>query len=242
MNTEAKKILVVDDELDLCEILLYNLRAAGFDAHAAHSAEEALGMSPMQYDMLLLDVMMDGMSGFELARKLRDEPATASLPIIFLTAKDTEDDLLQGFGIGADDYVKKPFSIKEVIARVGAVLSRANQPDTPKHRTLCFQSLVAHIDKKTVTVDDIDVRLTKTEFELLRLLLEHQGQVFSRQQVIDMVWPEKVVVTDRTVDVNITRMRKKIGRYSSHIITRQGFGYLFDTEGSNALIKQSHSS
>lgn len=227
---EQKKILVVDDEPDLCEILSYNLTHAGFIVHYVHSAEEALAKGVAQYDLLLLDVMMEEMSGFDLARVLKNDQATASIPIVFITAKDTEEDLLHGFGLGADDYVKKPFSINEVIARVKAVLSRSNAANGPK--TLIFNTLVVDLDKKTVSVDGNLVSLTKTEFELLVLLLQNPGQVFSRQQVIDLVWPDKVVVTDRAVDVNITRMRKKLGPYSNNIVSRQGYGYLFDPDTS----------
>lgn len=224
---KQKKILVVDDEQDLCEILLYNLRAAGFEAEAAYSGEAALDKGPRQYDLLILDVMMPGMSGFDLAERLRNEPATSKLPIIFLTAKDTEDDTLQGFGLGADDYVTKPFSVREVVARVKAVLARS-QSDKQVESTLSFEGLVLDLNKKTTTVDGESVNLTKTEFELLGLFLRHRGQVFSRQQIFDAVWPENVIVSDRTVDVNITRMRKKIGKYGSFIISRQGFGYVFE--------------
>ena len=224
---KQKKILVVDDEQDLCEILLYNLRAAGFEAEAAYSGEMAMEKDPRQYDLLILDVMMPGMSGFDLAERLRNEPATSKLPIIFLTAKDTEDDTLQGFGLGADDYVTKPFSVREVVARVKAVLARS-QSDKQVESTLSFEGLVLDLNKKTTTVDGESVNLTKTEFELLGLFLRHRGQVFSRQQIFDAVWPENVIVSDRTVDVNITRMRKKIGKYGSFIISRQGFGYVFE--------------
>lgn len=227
---EQKKILVVDDEPDLCEILSYNLTNAGFIAHYVHSAEEAIATDIAQYDLLLLDVMMEEMSGFDLARLLKNDQATASIPIVFITAKDTEEDLLHGFGLGADDYVKKPFSINEVIARVKAVLSRSNAVSGPK--TLIFKTLIIDLDKKSVSVDGNTVSLTKTEFELLVLLLKNAGQVFSRQQMIDLAWPDKVVVTDRAVDVNITRMRKKIGPYSNNIVSRQGYGYLFDPDRS----------
>lgn len=225
---EKKRILVVDDERDLCDILLFNLRAAGFDANSANSAEEALAMELANYDLLLLDVMMDGISGFKLAKYLKTNKHTSSIPIIFLTAKDTEEDILMGFEVGADDYVKKPFSVKEVIARVEVVLSRPRPNATQDKSIFRFDTLVVDAEKKAVSVDGINVMLTKMEFDLLRFMLEHQGQVFSRQQLIGLVWPEKVVVSDRTVDVNITRIRKKIGRYSRHIVARPGFGYLFD--------------
>ena len=224
---ETKKILVVDDEQDLCEILLYNLKSAGYQAEAAYSGEMAMEKDPSQYNLLLLDIMMPGMSGFELAEKLKADDKTASIPIIFLTAKDTEDDTLKGFGLGADDYVTKPFSVREVVARVKAVLARSHKPEV-KENVITFEGLVLDLSKKTTTVDGESVSLTKTEFELLTLLMQHRGQVFSRQQIFDAVWPEDVVVSDRTVDVNITRMRKKIGRYGSYIVSRQGFGYVFE--------------
>lgn len=225
---KQKRILVVDDEQDLCEILLYNLRAAGYEAEAAYSGEMALTMV-RGYDLLILDVMMPGMSGFELAKRLKADAQTSPIPIIFLTAKDTEDDTLEGFGLGADDYVTKPFSVREVVARVKAVLTRSLS-NTVAESLLSFEGLVLDLNKKTTTVDGESVNLTKTEFELLGLLLRHRGQVFSRQQIFDAVWPEDVVVSDRTVDVNITRMRKKIGSYGTNIVSRQGFGYVFEEQ------------
>ena len=181
--------------------------------------------------MLILDVMMPGMSGFELAKRLKADAQTSPIPIIFLTAKDTEDDTLRGFGLGADDYVTKPFSVREVVARVKAVLNRAvRQPQQKEGEIIGYEGLVLDLGKKTTMVDGESVSLTKTEFELLGLLLKHRGQVFSRQQIFDAVWPEDVVVSERTVDVNITRMRKKIGKYGNHIVSRQGFGYVFEEQ------------
>ena len=225
---EQKRILVVDDEQDLCDILLYNLRAAGYQAEAAYSAEEAIEKELSEYDLLLLDVMMPGMSGFELAQRLKGDEVTAAIPIIFLTAKDTEEDMLHGFGLGADDYVKKPFSVREVMARAKAVLSRSLPLPLQKEGSLEYEGLAMDLSHKSVTVDGEAVALTKTEFELLALLLSHRGEVFSRQQILDSVWPQDVIVTDRTVDVNVTRMRKKIGRYGQMIVSRQGFGYVFE--------------
>jgi len=221
---ERKRILVVDDECDLCEILLYNLKAAGYEAEAAYSAEEALKHDVAKFNLLLLDVMMDGMSGFELAEHLKAREATAHIPIIFLTAKDTESDTLHGFGLGADDYVTKPFSVREVVARVKAVLARSEAGTA----VLNYEGMIVDTSRMTVTVEGSDVALTKTEFELLRLLLSHRGQVFSRQQLISSVWPHDVIVSDRAVDVNITRLRKKIGQYGQLIVSRQGYGYMFD--------------
>lgn len=224
---EQKRILVVDDEQDLCDILLYNLRAAGYQAEAVYSAEEALD-KVQSFDLLLLDVMMPGLSGFELARRLKDNEATAATPIIFLTAKDTEEDMLHGFGLGADDYIKKPFSVREVVARAKAVLSRSLPHPLKKEGSLEYEGLSIDLSHKSVTVDGETVALTKTEFELLALLLSHRGKVLSRQEILDSVWPQDVIVTDRTVDVNVTRMRKKIGRYGQMIVSRQGFGYVFE--------------
>ena len=222
---EKKRILIVDDEQDLCEILQYNLTAAGYEADVAYSAEEAVSKGIGQYDLLLLDVMMPGLSGFELAERLKADEKTAHIPIIFITAKDAEDDTLQGFGLGADDYVTKPFSVREVVARVNAVLKR-NQPQA---KQLQYEGLMIDQSSKTVTIDDVSVELTRTEFDLLALLQSHRGQVFSRQELLERVWPDDVIVTERTVDVNITRLRKKLDNYASRILTRQGFGYYFGT-------------
>lgn len=227
-DNKTYKILVVDDEQNLCEILAYNLRNDGYEVTEANSAEEALELPLAAFDLMLLDVMMGGMSGFDLARRLKTEEKTAHIPIIFLTAKDTEQDMLHGFGLGADDYIAKPFRIMEVLARVKAVLNRSTHSTQVSSETLRYDHLVLNLNTKTVSVDGEEVAFTKTEFELLRLLLEHKGRVFSRQELIDHVWPSDVMVLDRTVDVNITRMRKKIGRYAPCISTRLGYGYYFN--------------
>ena len=228
---EQKRILVVDDEHDLCDILLFNLRAAGYQAEAVYSAEEALLRGVTDFDLLLLDVMMTGMSGFELAERLKAEEQTRHIPIIFLTAKDTEDDTLHGFSVGADDYVSKPFSVREVMARVKAVLGRSiMQPLRKEKRLVAHGGLTVNTDNKTASIDDEPIALTRTEYELLHLLLSHRGQVFSRQQLLDRVWPQDVIVTERTVDVNIARLRKKLGCYAACLVSRTGFGYCFKIE------------
>ncbi len=227
-DNKTYKILVVDDEQNLCEILAYNLRNDGYEVTEANSAEEALELPLAAFDLMLLDVMMGGMSGFDLAHRLKTEEKTAHIPIIFLTAKDTEQDMLHGFGLGADDYIAKPFRIMEVLARVKAVLNRSTHSTQVSPEMLRYDHLVLNLNTKTVSVDGEEVAFTKTEFELLRLLLEHKGRVFSRQELIDHVWPSDVMVLDRTVDVNITRMRKKIGRYAPCISTRLGYGYYFN--------------
>lgn len=230
MQENQVRILVVDDEQDLCEILKFNLEIEGYNVDTANSAEEALGLDLSCYNLLLLDVMMGEMSGFALTRQLKADEKTQHIPVIFLTARDTENDMLTGFNIGADDYISKPFSIREVMVRVRAVLRRtvtvSIQDDAQP--TLSYEGLKLNLNKKTVSVDGVDIPFTKTEFELLHTLLEERGRVFSRQELINKVWPSDVLVLDRTVDVNITRMRKKIGRFSKYIVTRQGFGYFFD--------------
>lgn len=230
MDEKDSRILVVDDEQDLCEILKFNLETEGYQVETANSAEEALEKDIASYNLLLLDVMMGGMSGFQLAKQLKNSAVTAHIPIIFLTARDTENDTVTGFNLGADDYISKPFSIREVMVRARAVLRRtaSRLEGAEEPAVISYQGLLLNLDKKSVSVDGEDVPFTKTEFELLRLLLEERGRVFSRQELIDRVWPKDVLVLDRTVDVNITRMRKKIGKFAKCIVTRLGFGYYFD--------------
>lgn len=225
-------ILVVDDEEDICEILKFNLETEDYIADTAHSAEEALEMDVQQYNLILLDVMMGEISGFAMAKKLKDNAATKNIPIIFLTARDSENDTVTGFNLGADDYISKPFSIREVILRVRAVLHRTevvSEAAPEQQNKLTFQGLEMDLEKKTVKIDNEEIPFTKTEFELLHLLLEEKGRVFSRQELIERIWPKDVLVLDRTVDVYITRVRKKIGRFSKCIATRLGFGYYFNT-------------
>ena len=222
------RILVVDDEQDLCEILKFNLETEGYEVDTVNSAEEAMEKGVAGYDLLLLDVMMDGMSGFQLAKQLKKDEETKDIPIIFLTARDSENDTLTGFNLGADDYISKPFSIREVLVRVRAVMRRTAAGGEEEKKIIKYQGLEINMDAKTVSIDGEPVPFTRTEFELLRTLRVERGRVFSRQELINRVWPSDVLVLDRTVDVNITRMRKKIGAYSKYIVTRLGFGYFFD--------------
>ena len=225
------RILVVDDEEDLCEILKFNLENEGYEVDTANSAEEALKMNISSYHLLLLDVMMGEISGFKMANLLKKDKKTAQVSIIFITAKDTENDTVTGFNLGADDYISKPFSLREVIARVKAVLRRTATSDTEKApEQLCYQSLVIDITKKKVSIDGEEVPLTKKEFEILFLLLQNKGRVFSREDILSRIWSDEVYVLDRTIDVNITRLRKKIGTYGKRIVTRLGYGYCFETE------------
>lgn len=228
---ERKRILVVDDEPDLCEILSINLMTSGYAVDTAYSAEDALKKDISRFDLLLLDVMMGELSGFDLLSKLRMNDKTAHIPVLFLTAKDTESDLLHGFSLGADDYISKPFSVKEVLARVKAVLCRtSNVYPSPRLRHVHYKGLEMDIEEKSLMVDGSSVSLTRTEFDLLSQLIRHTGIVFSRQELIQNVWPEGVIVTDRTVDVNIARLRKKLGEYGAYICSRQGYGYYLSKE------------
>lgn len=224
------RILVVDDEEDLCEILKFNLENEGYEVDTANSAEEALKMDICSYQLILLDVMMGEISGFKMANMLKKDKKTAKVPIIFITAKDTENDTVTGFNLGADDYISKPFSLREVIARVKAVLRRTAAAETEKKvpERLTYQTLVIDITKKKVSIDEEEVPLTKKEFEILLLLVQNKGRVFSREDILARIWSDEVYVLDRTIDVNITRLRKKIGIYGKCIVTRLGYGYCFE--------------
>lgn len=225
------RILVVDDEEDLCEILKFNLENEGYEVDTANSAEEALKMDIGSYHLLLLDVMMGEISGFKMANILKKDKKTAKTPIIFITAKDTENDTVTGFNLGADDYISKPFSLREVIARVKAVLRRTATTEVEKApEQIIYQSLVIDITKKKVSIDNEEISLTKKEFEILFLLLQNKGRVFSREDILSRIWSDEVYVLDRTIDVNITRLRKKIGIYGKCIVTRLGYGYCFEAE------------
>lgn len=224
------RILVVDDEEDLCEILKFNLEMEGYTVDTAYSAEEALKLDITQYNLLLLDVMMGEISGFKMARMLKANKDTAEISIIFITAKDTENDTITGFNLGADDYISKPFSLREVIMRVKAVLRRTAGVQIKEEEQLQYKGLVINIPQKKVTIDGEETSLTKKEFEILLLLLQNQGRVFSREDILAKVWNDEVYVLDRTIDVNITRLRKKIGSYGKYIVTRLGYGYCFECE------------
>lgn len=232
------KILVVDDEQDLCEILQFNLSCQGYDVDVAYSAEEALTrLQSHDYDLLLLDVMMDGMSGFELAECMKRDERLASVPIIFCTAKDTEGDTLRGFGLGADDYIAKPFRVPEVLARVSAVLRRSakshltiNNKETSVQHELTCQDLRVDTTEKRVYIADAEVVLTRKEYDILVLLMSVPGHIFSREDILGRVWPDDVFVLDRSVDVCIARLRKKLGQdHARCIVSRSGYGYVFQS-------------
>ena len=225
------QLLAVDDEEDLCEILKFNLENEGYRVDTANSAEEALQRDLTRYDLLLLDVMMGEISGFQMADMLKSNKDTAHIPIIFITAKDTENDTVTGFNIGADDYISKPFSLREVIVRVKAVLRRtAVTSSKDADSKIVYKGLTLDTIQKKVSADNTEIALTKKEFEILQLLLQNRGKVFSREDILAEVWQEEVCVLDRTIDVNITRLRKKIGNFGKCIITRLGYGFWFECE------------
>ncbi len=226
------KILVVDDELDICEILQYNLETEGYEVDTVNSAEEALALKLTEYALILLDVMMDKMSGFQMARLMKENPATAQIPIIFITALDGENHMVKGLNIGADDYIVKPLSMKTVKARVNAVLRRVYlhrmRDEMFEADIVCYKGIVLDLKAKTVSLDHQELPCTKLEFELLSFLLQHPGTVYSREDLLKYCWPQDSFVLDRTVDVNITRLRKKLGPYGKQIKTRVGYGYCFE--------------
>lgn len=222
------RILIVDDEETLCEVLKLNLENEGYDVDTALSAEEAMKMDIRRYSLILLDIMMGEISGIRFARMLKADIETADIPIIFCTARDSEDDMVRGLNLGADDYITKPYTVRNVIARVKTVLRRTSShkiSETPNR--LVVESLVLDLDLKICTLDGVEVRLTKKEFELLAFLIANKGKICSRDQILANVWSDEVIVLDRTIDVNITRIRQKIGSYGTYVITRPGFGYGF---------------
>ncbi len=228
---ETVRILMVDDEETLCEVVKLNLENEGYDVDIALSAEQALTYDLTRYSLILLDIMMGEISGIKMAKILKADATTAAIPIIFCTARDTEDDMIMGLNIGADDYITKPYTIRNIIARVKTVLRRTNhnKPAAEHHTTelIRVDGLELNLDSKRCMADGVEVKLTKTEFELLAYLIKHRGKICSREQILNRVWKDEVVVLERVVDVNITRLRSKIGNYGSYIITRSGFGYGF---------------
>ena len=227
-----ERILIVDDEETLCEVLKLNLENEGYDVDVAFSAEQALGYNIKEYSLILLDIMMGEISGIKMAKILKNDVATADIPIIFCTARDTEDDMVMGLNLGADDYIMKPYTVRNVVARVKSVLRRTashkvGNVSAEKPNRLVVEGLCLDLEFKRCTVDGEEVKLARKEFELLVYLVSHRGKILSREQILSHVWSDEVVVLDRTIDVNITRVRSKIGAYGSYIVTRSGFGYGF---------------
>lgn len=228
-----ERILVIDDEESVCEILKYNLEKDGYIVDTAFSAEEALEKNLQRYNLFIVDIMMGGMSGFDFAKRLRDIADIESIPIIFCSALNAEDDKVMGLNIGGDDYITKPFSIGEVLARVRAVLRRSALTTeladelNDYESDIIYEGLRINRNKKIIFLNNEPLKLTRTEYELVEFFLTHRNRIFSRREIISAVWGSDVVVTNRTIDTNITRLRKKMGEYSSYIVTRLGFGYGF---------------
>jgi len=222
---EVKKVLIVDDEKDLCEILQFNLESEGFITDVVYSGEEALAKQLEDYSLILLDVMMGGISGFKVANIIRKE-RNLQMPIIFLTARGEENDILTGFSIGGDDYISKPFSVKEVNARIKAVLKRGVL-HLDKKNEVSYENIRIDLDKKSVSISGSNLNLTRKEFDILALLIKNMGQYLSREDIIQRIWHEDVIVTERNVDVNIARLRKKIGEYGANLKGKSGYGYCF---------------
>ena len=225
------KILVVDDEESLCEILKFNLEKEGYEVTTVYSAEEVLSMDITAMHLIILDIMMGELSGFGLARILKKRPETADIPIIFCSALDSADDKIKGLDLGADDYIAKPYSVAEVMARVRSVLRRTKRSTVAEQtaeNVIRYEGLEVNVLNKRCFVDGDEVQLTRKEFDILTLLLSNRGTIHSREQIMRQVWSDEVIVLDRTIDVNITRMRKKLRQYGNHIITRTGYGYGFE--------------
>ena len=224
------RILVVDDEETLCQVLQLNLENEGYEVEVAYSAEQALQLDLTRFSLILLDIMMGEISGIRMAKMMKAKPETAQIPIIFCTAKDTEDDMVNGLNIGADDYIMKPYTVRNILARVRSVLRRTTPP-TPEpavtNSLVVADGLQIDLNLKLCTVDGQQVRLSKKEFEILAFLMQHPNRIYSRDELLTSVWTDEVIVLDRTVDVNITRLRQKLGTYGQRIITRSGYGYGF---------------
>ena len=231
MDTTTRRILIVDDEETLCEVLKLNLENEGYDVDTAFSAEQALTYDLRSYSLVLLDIMMGEISGIKMARMMKADIATADIPIIFCTARDSEDDMVMGLNLGADDYIVKPYTVRNVVARIRSVLRRTSVHKVPqaaaRTNSLVVEGLHLDMEFKRCMVDGTEVKLTRKEFELLAYLISHRGHVCSREQILSRVWSDEVVVLDRTIDVNITRVRQKIGPYGAYIVTKSRYGYGF---------------
>lgn len=220
-----QKILVVDDEHSICELMKINLEIAGYDVDIAYSAEDALRLNLEEYALMVFDIMMGNISGLQLVSMVRQMPKIANVPIIVCTALSEERPLVEGFSRGADDYIKKPFSMKEFVLRVKSLLRRTSK--TINNSNVSYKSLTLDNSSKLCYIDGKEVALTKKEFDILYLLISNPGKVFSREEILQTIWEKNVYVVDRTIDVNINRLRKKLGEYESNIVTRQGYGYGF---------------
>ena len=230
MASDAKKILLVEDEKAIRDAVAAYLEREGYWVVGVGDGQSAIEeFEKHQFDLVVLDLMLPKIPGERVCRTIRD---TSDVPIIMLTAKGEIEDRIIGLELGADDYISKPFSLREVLARVKAVLRRTSQDEEAQDEegVIRYQGLVLDDNRKEVWVDGEHVALTRIEYSLLLMMLENRGKILSRQQLINHVWPHDVIVLDRTVDVNITRLRRKVKAYAEHIVTRQGFGYGFEVK------------
>ena len=229
MNKDPYTILAVDDEEDICEIIKFNLEAEGYRVETSMSAEEALKKPLKKYHLFILDIMMAGMSGFRLADEIRNKRKLET-PIVFLTAKNTENDKLTGFSLGADDFITKPFSVRELVARVKVILRRPGSRQSDDLSNIKIAGIELDQVKKRLCIEGLKISLTPHEYQIMLLLLKNTGKVFTREEILNYAWKEHSYVIDRTVDVHMTRLRKKLGEYGKYIISRSGHGYCFEIE------------
>lgn len=222
------RVLVVDDEEDLCEVIRFTLETEGYSVDVVYSAEEALAKNISDYNLLLLDIMMGEISGFRMAHIIRNNPKTANMPIIFISAKDSENDRLTAFNLGADDYITKPFSLREMLARIRVIISRFELRKPLSFQNLSYDKLIINLEKKQVLLENKEIQFTKKEFEILKLFLENKNRLFTREELLKRIWSDEAFVLSRTIDVNITRIRRKIGQYEKNIVTKIGLGYCFE--------------
>lgn len=222
------RILVIDDEEDLCEVIRFALETEGYSVDVVYSAEEALQKTISDYNLLLVDIMLGEMSGYRMVHIIRNNPKTATTPVIFISAKDSENDRLTAFNVGADDYITKPFSLREMLARIKAIISRFELQKMMTVQMLSCDKLKMNLAKKQVLLEEKEIQFTKKEFEILKLFLENKNHLFSREELLKRIWPDEAFVLSRTIDVNITRIRRKIGPYEKNIVTKLGLGYYFE--------------
>jgi two-component system, OmpR family, alkaline phosphatase synthesis response regulator PhoP len=222
------RVLVVDDEEDLCEVIRFALETEGYSVDVVYSAEEALQKTISDYNLLLVDIMLGEMSGYRMAHIIRNNPKTAIIPIIFISAKDSENDRLTAFNVGADDYITKPFSLREMLARIKVIIGRFELQKMITVQMLSCDKLKMNLAKKQVLLEEKEIQFTKKEFEILKLFLENKNHLFTREELLKRIWPDEAFVLSRTIDVNITRIRRKIGPYEKNIVTKLGLGYYFE--------------
>lgn len=220
------RILIADDEPLVCELMQFNLEKEGFEVDVFRNVDEAYQADLPNYNLFIIDVMMNDMMGMNFAHHLKQTKSTTSIPLIFCTACDGESDIINGLNSGADDYILKPFSMKEMIARVNAVLRRHRMSTpTPPAKVLTCRDMRINIDEMTVYIGDKLIDLTNNEFYLLTLFVNNRNRLFSHNEIIDTIWPGEMPVSRRTIDINIARLRKKLGDYAEQLVDRPGFGY-----------------